>query len=469
MKTNYDKQFTLACNALESHYSMARAQWAHNIGMGGGTKICKLWSEAGYPETISPIDLYQKYTRDGIAYGIIKKLMDLVFENDPKIVEGDPGKESQTEQTPTEKEIKQWANKINLWSSFKQGDTARSVCEYAGIIIYVKDDKQLKEPLDSITNLDQIEGFKIAWQQELTVSARENNRNSINFQKPVMFDYLEYKPDGVQNQNTNVSEQPQIHASRVFMLGDVYGIGANAGGNRVLVPVFNNLVGLGQIDAAATSGTVKAAAQHMTWNYESTSAISDIAKQYGVSTDKLSGIFQDMVDRVNNSLDSALITSGADISTLDVNMPNLDEARKGHQDAIGAGSGIAWTQLTGIESGERSSTENSAATRKTAKSRQKEVETNDINRFFQWLQSYGLWQGKDLQCDWPDLLESTLAEKLANVSLMADANQKMLGELVFSAKEMREVADYDPEIKMTPAEKVIADKGESFDDLPGDK
>lgn len=461
----------MAVNALERDYTSSRIRFFKNmgygLGSGGSAKHRKLWKEAGYPEFISPVDLYQKYTRGGYAHGIVKKLTDLVWETNPYIVEGDIDNNKHAKETAVEAEIKKWANKINLWSSFKSADIARTVCEYSALIIYIKDGKELGEPLESISSINDIEGFKFVWQHELTVSDREENRSSINYQKPKSYNYIEYKPDGVSNQNTKSSEIPTVHASRVFLIGDLYGIGADANGNRYFVPCYNNIVGLEQIDAAGTSGTVKAAAQHMTWNYEGSSAMTDLAKQYGVKVSELNDAFQEMVDRVNTSLDSAIITSGAQISTLDVDMPDLDQARKGHQEAVSAATGLAWTELVGHQVGERSSEENSKSTRKTAKSRQNDVETQDVNNFFRWLQSLGLWKGYDLQVAWDDLLESTTSEKLENAGKMADINQKSAsnGNQVFTAEEIRVTAGYEAVPKKSQAEQKILDDGEKMDEI----
>ena len=426
----------LALNSALSERSAIRARQSLLTGS-IDAKRPEAWAAYGYPDNLCFADYYRLWEREGVAHGAVMLLNEKCWETDPEVIQGDPESRA-TAPTAWEAQFKKLAKRLKLWEKFRDADMRRLVGYYSGIILQVADNKAWDQPLEKVSD-KQLVNLIPAWEAQLYVNEWVDDPTSQDFGKPKSFTYNEINvPDG-SNQTAQNGRSLTIHPSRVVILGDI------RSGIPFLRAGYNAAINLEKIVGGSGESFLKNAARQLGINFDKDVDLGGIARAHGVALDELQSIFDEVTRGVNAGIDQTVITQGATVAPLVATVPDPEPHYSIALQTFAASVGIEATILVGHLTGERASTENLKSFNKKGQGRRVNMLSADIEQFVAHLMRHGMLLTVEASVIWDNLGEPSLEEKLANVTKMVDANQKMLGagELVFTVDEMREVAGYD--------------------------
>lgn len=436
MPTKMTPALQLALNTALSERAAIRSRQSLMSGS-VDAKRPNAWCAYGYPESLCFADYYRLWEREGVAHGAVMLLNEKCWETDPEVIEGEPEDRSSAI-TAWEKQFKKLAKRLKLWEKFRDADMRRLVGYYSGIILQVADNKTWEQPLEKVSE-KQLVNLIPAWEGQLRVNEWIDDPMSPDFGKPKSFTYDEIRvPDG-SNQTTQNGRSLTIHPSRVVILGDI------RSGIPFLRAGYNAAINLEKIVGGSGESFLKNSARQLSINFDKDVDLTAIARAHGVNAGELQEIFDEVTKGVNEGIDQTVITQGASVNPLVATVPDPEPHFSVALQTFAASVRIPTKILVGHLTGERASTEDQKQFNKTGQGRRVNVLSADIEAFVAHLMRHGMLLTVETSVIWSDLSEPTLEEKLANVTKMVDANQKMLasGEQVFTVDEMRAVAGYE--------------------------
>ncbi len=414
---------------------------------GQDNKHDRLYKVFGLPEELTFQAKKNLYDRNGFVKGAINKLSDKTWQDDPEVVEGAGDEAENKKETATEKEFARFAKRTKLWRCFAMADKYRMVGNYSALILRIADGKGWELPADTLSP-DKIIGFYPVWEDQLDVSITDTDRMSETYGEPLMWNFKETVKLNP-TQNTRVKPVDiQIHASRVFYMGDVFTDGLSSeSGNNLIAGGYNSASALFKLNQAGAEGFSKNAMRQIHANFDKDADMRKVAQALGVKVDEIGDAFQAMGEDLNTYLDAFTVTQGATMTPLSVSMPNIGEFAQWNMNEFCASlGGIPSTELTGTLTGDRASTENAKVMAMIAGGRREQVLNNDILDFISGLQKLGCWQGHEFDVVWPDLLVPSPLEKITLAKAMADVNSAALTTTgpEFTGDEIRVAGGYEP-------------------------
>lgn len=441
--TEINQALQLALNSALSERAAIRSRQSLLTG-GVDAKRPEAWCSYGYPDNLCFPDYYRLWEREGVAHGAVMRLTEKCWETDPEVIEGD---EESRADAPTawEKQFKKLAKRLKLWEKFRDADMRRLVGYYSGIILQVADNKTWDQPLEKVSE-KQLINLIPAWEGQLYVNEWVDDPTAQDFGAPKSFTYDEIRVTDGSNQTTQNGRSLTIHPSRVVIIGDI------RSGIPFLRAGYNACINLEKIVGGSGESFLKNSSRQLGINFEKDVDLSSIARAHGVAVGELQEIFDEVTKGMNAGIDQTVITQGATVSPLVANVPDPEPHFSVALQTFAASVRIPTKILVGHLTGERASTEDNKDFNKTGQGRRVNVLSADIEAFMAHLTRHGMLLPVESSVCWDNLAEPTLEEKLANVTKMVDANQKMLasGEAVFSIDEIREVAGYDAVAPIEP-------------------
>lgn len=433
----------LALNSALADRAAIRSRQSLLTGGVDAKRPCA-WDAYGYKDELCFDDYYRLWEREGVAHGAVMLLNEKCWETDPEVIEGEPEDKSAAP-TAWEKQFKKLAKRLKLWEKFRDADMRRMVGYYSGIILQVADNKTWDQPLEKVSEKQLIKLIP-AWQGQLKVNEWVDDPSAPNFGDPKSFTYDEIAVNDGANETQQNGRQLIIHPSRVVIIGDI------RSGIPFLRAGYNAAVNLEKIVGGSGESFLKNSARQLGINFDKEVDLSAIARAHGVALDELQEIFDEVTRGVNDGIDQTVITQGATVIPLVANVPDPEPHYSIALQTFAASVRIPSKVLVGHLTGERASSEDQKQFNKTGQGRRVNLLSSDIEQFVAHLMRHGMLLPLETSVVWDDLSEPTLEEKLANVTKMVDANQKMLasGEQVFTVDEMREVAGYDAVAPIEP-------------------
>lgn len=432
-------KLALAINAALSSAGLSRQREALLFAGEGSldTKRPMAWCEWGWPENPDFKTFYRLYRRGGIAHGTVCQLLDKCWQTDPWVIEGTEA-EKATKTKPWEAQVKTFLDSIDFWYYAKEADRRRMVGRYSGLIMQIADSKKFKDPA--------VPGGRIvklipAWEGQLKVSSwYDDETDAENYGEPKEFTFTENAiVEGGPSRNVTV------HPSRVLIFGDL------KEGQSLLEPGLNAFINLEKVEGGSAESLLKNSARQLSVNFDKDVKLDSLAAMYGVPVKDLADGFNEAVSAINRAQDAALITQGAQVSTLTAQTPDPKEAYSLNLQTASASVMIPTRIIAGSQSGERATVEDLKSFNQRGQGRRTGLLARDltgcIDRFIELKQIDAKPQFKVM---WDNLTDFTKAERLEASFKMSDINAKMLpsGEPVFTVEELREAAGYENDAEL---------------------
>lgn len=399
------------------------------------------YRDFGYPETLTFLQLYTMFCRNGIARAGIEKTVLKTWQDFPFLLEAerDGSEGSQKKETKLERDVRQRFDDLRFWQHLAEADRRSLVGKYSGVILRLADSKRFQEPVDTVPGgLMGLVELIPAWEGQLTVAEWVTDETAEDYGQPKMFSFIE---SSVGN-DTNKARQFQLHPDRVL----VWSKDGTVHGSSLLEPGYNDLMTLEKISGAGGEGFWKNAKSAPVFEVDKEAKVSEMAKAMGVPVDELADKMSEQVEDWQKGFDKLLMIQGMQAKTLGITLPSPEHFFNIALQSFAASIPIPLKILVGSQSGERASTEDANEWAQTNMSRRTAQVVPGIMSLVRRLERFGTLPEKDWFIDWTDLTESSMSEKIDRANKMADTNQKMKdsGEIVFTHEEIRAAVDYEP-------------------------
>jgi len=432
---------TMAVNAALNQNALFNSNFRQAMMRGAGSddKRKCAWEEYGWKENLSFDDFYKLYDRQGVAYGVVKLLNDKCFETDPWVIQGDETDEKRAP-TPWEEAFRVFAKKSKLWKAMQVADEYRLVGRYAAIILRIADGGNWDQPVSGSRPV--IRELIPAWEGQLAPTDIITDTNNENYGLP---QFWQYRESDVCTADANDPVQPRdlkIHPDRIIILGDW------RAGRSFLRAGYNSFVNLEKIEGGSGESFLKNAGRQMHVNYEKEVDLGKIARDYGLKdVSELQARFNEEARDLNNGGDRLMITQGATANALVSTVPDPRPHYEISVQTIAASTQLPAKVISGMQTGERASTEDLKQVNKRAQGRRLHDLRPDGEQVVEHLTRIGIVTPvAEFTVMWDDLTEATQGEKLDNAIKMTAVNKDNAGNgdtPVFASTEIREAAGYE--------------------------
>lgn len=441
MTVNAPPELMMALNNLAERQIAASRQLAA-FGTGAlDTKRPRAYCEYGFPDNPGFDEFYRVYKRHGVGHGALMQILNKTWQTNPWIIEGEDEFDESRDETQWEKDVKRLFKKKGIWAAIKETDKRKMVGGYAGLIIQVKDSKQWKDKLGTISK-ESIVKFIPAWRGSLEVTSWETNEKSAEYGNPTMFSFKEHS-----EAIGSSPRQVEIHPSRVIVFGSI------TEPESVYEPILNALISLEKVTGGSGEAYIKAAARAIHIGFEKDVDLDALARAHGMKLAEVGTLYDEVVSGLNRGIDSAIITKGGTVNAISSAVPDPTGPFEVNLQEVGAGIGVGSTIIVGRQTGTLASNEDIKAFNRFGQGRRLNEVGPNSRLVIDWMMEHGVIDRReDYEVMFDELTESTDSEKLANANVMADINQKSqwAGTLIFNEDEMRIAGGYESAEELTP-------------------
>lgn len=396
------------------------------------------YRDFGWPTAVSFDQLHSMYCRNGLARAAVKKTARKIWEEIPYLLEGD----EKHEETRVEADIRQRFDDLRLWQRLAEADRRCMVGAYAGVILRLADDKRFAEPVDTVRGglLGLVEIIP-AWEGQLRVSRWDDDERSETYGQPLMFSFNEAQVGG---NSMGRSRAFEVHPDRVI----VWSEDGTVHGRSMLEPGYNDLLTLEKIGGAGGEGFWKNAKSAPVFEIDKEAQLAQMAQTMGVDQSEIVEAMNEQVEGFQKGFDQSLMLQGMTAKTLGITLPSPEHFRAGPLENFAASVEIPTKILTGMQTGERASTEDASEWALTCMGHRSDRVVPNIMALVNRLESFGILPERDWFLSWTDLTESSIGEKVERAVKMADINERASrtgsGQLVFTEDELRETVGKEP-------------------------
>lgn len=389
------------------------------------TKHPASWRTYGYKETLTFQDFFNMYRRFGMAKSGIELTVDKCWQTFPVI------SEDIDEHTKTlwEKRIQIELERLNFWSRCKGVDTRQRVGRYGGLLIIVRDGKELEEPLTK-ENLSPDSLVKLIplYEAQMEISTYVSDSKDVDYGNPIMYQYTET----LQGTNNRTQERSvMLHASRVIPWAEGSDTDNITTGVPALEACFNDLFTMEKIIGAGGEGFWKNARASLNMNYDKDTDIKKLQQMLGVDTPAdIKNAMGDVVKKYVTGFDDSLLTQGADVKNLSVSLPGPKEYFEVALWSAASSIPVPATIWIGQQTGRLASDEDQYAWAQTNEGRRETFLKPIIRHTIDYLMSFNLLTKPPsgmYWIDWDSLLEPTQKQKLENSKIMSEINKSSVG------------------------------------------
>ena len=397
----------------------------------------------GYPDTLTFDHFHAKYTRNGLATSAVNRTALKTWETFPVIKEteeDDDDGNARVQETRLEREIRRHFTRIRLWPQIVETDKRSMVGAYAGLILRLADNRRFSEPVDSVPGgLDGLVEVIPAWEGQLKVSHWDHDETSETYGKPLLFEFNESQ---VQTNHEVVQRNRQfnVHPDRVV----IWSLDGTVHNRSMLSPGFNVLHDMEKITGAGGEGFWRNAKGAPVFQTDPEINLENMAKGMGVGTEELADKMDKQVSDWLKGFDSMLMLQGIEAKTLGVTLPVPEHFFNVALQVFAASVPIPQKILTGMQTGERASTEDSNEWARTNTARRINMVVPLIMEFLGRLEAFGMIPERDWSLKWESLTEDGMDQKINRAFKMAEVNSKSPDEEVFTVDEMRDAVGLPP-------------------------
>lgn len=391
----------------------------------GDAKHSMAWASYGYKNTLSFADFIGMYRRFGLGKSGIDMPVNNCWQTAPCLREDDEPHEI----TPWEKKIALEIEDLYFWSRLKGLDSRQRVGKYGGLLIIVRDDKKLIDPLmagglrpESLVKVIPL------YQEQLVINTYVSDVNSVDYGQPLTYQYTE----SLVGDNSRTQERSlEVHASRVIPWAEGSDTDNITSGVPALEGCFNDLITLEKIIGAGGEGFWKNARGSININYNENIDIAKLQAMLGAaSPEDIKDKYGEVIKKWVSGYDENLLTQGAQMTPLSIVLEKPKEFFDVALYSAASSLDIPVTVWIGQLTGKLASDEDSSVWAKSGQSRREFFLNPNIRRTVKYLMGFNLLTAPPLGnffVTWDSLLEPTQKEKLDNAKTMSETNRNQLG------------------------------------------
>lgn len=203
----------------------------------------------GYPDQITPMDLYRMYLRNGIASRVIRAFPSSTWEEQPVIrdAKGDSAEETNQDGVANENyspwvaEVEDFMETTQALRYLERADRLSSIGHYGILLMGFKDNKKLRDPLAGKAKLAYLAAYG---EPAVSIIDYDRNEGSERYGKPTLYRVTP-------GQNSTTANAPnmgsfEVHYTRVIHISEYLDDNEVAGTPR-LTPIYNHLLDLQKV------------------------------------------------------------------------------------------------------------------------------------------------------------------------------------------------------------------------------
>jgi hypothetical protein len=374
----------------------------------------------GYKSDLTPDDYWKRYERGEVAASVVEAYPQGTWRGEGEVFDDPDNEESETE---FEKIWAELAFRLQIWPTFRRGDTLAGLGQYAAILIGGPG-PALNTPLPKPLKPEQIQFLQPYSQRELDIEELETSTNSPRFGEVTTYKLKRLTPKV--GTKTLVIPERVVHWTRMVHIPADGLLENNIFGQPRLQRVWNRL---DDLDKCVGGGS------EASWLRAHPGYQLDLDKELQLDEEAQDDL-DDEIEEFKHGISRFMQTRGVRMEVLNAEVANFDKNVDSILGLIAAGSKIPQRILSGSERGQLASQQDRVNWTERVKDRRNEFAAPYlVHQLVRRLVDHGvLPTPKDNRFTiwWPDVFDLSDDERAIIAGRWAEINQKNKSTVVLT-------------------------------------